>query len=64
MLENSNLLLTAIGLVLLFEGLLPVLMPQVWRETFKKMIALNDGQLRFIGFMSVLIGFALIMLAT
>lgn len=63
MLENTNLFLTALGLMLLFEGLLPVLMPQAWRETFKKMIELKDGQLRFIGLMSILIGFLLIMFA-
>lgn len=63
MLENTNLFLTALGLMLLFEGLLPVLMPQAWRDTFKKMIELNDGQIRFVGLMSVLIGFLLIMFA-
>lgn len=63
MLENSNLLLTALGLMLLFEGLLPVLTPQAWRETFKKMISLEDGQLRFVGLLSMFIGFLLIMFA-
>lgn len=58
----SDTLIAALGLMLLFEGLLPLLMPQSWRETFKKMIALNDGQLRFVGLVAVFAGFMLIML--
>jgi len=46
--------------MLVLEGLLPLLMPQAWRETFKRLIAFNDGQLRFIGLVSVLGGFVLI----
>jgi uncharacterized protein YjeT (DUF2065 family) len=57
----NDTLITALGLMLLFEGVLPLLMPQSWRETFKKMIALNDGQLRFVGLISITAGFVLIM---
>jgi hypothetical protein len=54
-------LLTALGLVLIIEGLLPLLMPQAWRDTFQRLIVLKDGQLRFIGLISVLGGFLLTM---
>jgi uncharacterized protein YjeT (DUF2065 family) len=54
-------LLTALGLVLIIEGLLPLLMPQAWRETFQRLIVLKDGQLRFIGLISVLGGLLLTM---
>ncbi|WP_047533165.1 DUF2065 domain-containing protein [Methylotenera sp. N17] len=54
-------LLTALGLVLIIEGLLPLLMPQAWRDTFQRLIVLKDGQLRFIGLVSVLGGFLLTM---
>ncbi|MES2182675.1 MAG: DUF2065 domain-containing protein [Pseudomonadota bacterium] len=57
---NSTLLM-AVGLMLILEGLLPLLLPQAWRDTFKRMIELKDGQLRFIGLMSI-VGGALIML--
>jgi hypothetical protein len=50
-------LLTALGLVLIIEGLLPLLMPQAWRDTFQRLIVLKDGQLRFVGLISVLGGF-------
>jgi uncharacterized protein len=45
-----------LGGVLLIEGLMPLLFTQAWRQTFEKMLQLRDGQIRFIGFMSVVIG--------
>jgi len=50
--------------MLLFEGVMPLLLPQSWRETFRRMIELKDDQLRLVGFLSVTIGFILIMLTT
>jgi len=43
--------------------LLPMLMPQVWRETFIKMVTLKDGQLRFVGLISIVGGLLLIFLS-
>jgi uncharacterized protein len=51
------------GLMLVFEGLLPLIAPQAWRETFRRMIMLKDGQLRFIGLMSVAGGLLLMLLS-
>jgi uncharacterized protein len=53
-------LLTALGLLLVLEGLMPLLLPQAWRDTFRRIMALKDGQLRFMGLMSVLLGLVLI----
>jgi len=53
----------ALGLMLILEGLLPLLLPQAWRDTFKRMIELKDGQLRFIGLMSVIGGLVLFLLS-
>ena len=53
----------ALGLMLVLEGLLPLLLPQAWRDTFKRMIELKDGQLRFVGLMSVIGGFVLFFLS-
>lgn len=49
-------LLAAFALMLVIEGILPFLAPAVWRETFRKMIELTDGQLRFVGLGSMLGG--------
>jgi uncharacterized protein len=59
----SDLGITALGLMLILEGLLPLFAPQAWRETFKRMIELKDGQLRFIGLMSIVGGLVLILLS-
>ena len=58
---TSNNVLIAFGLMLIIEGLLPLLIPQAWRETFKRMITLKDGQLRFVGLMSIVGGLLLIL---
>ncbi|MEO6117828.1 MAG: DUF2065 domain-containing protein [Methylotenera sp.] len=58
-----NTLLTALGLMLVLEGLMPLLVPQAWRDAFKRMIELKDGQLRFVGLMSMVAGLVLIYLS-
>ncbi|MFO1323359.1 MAG: DUF2065 domain-containing protein [Burkholderiales bacterium] len=47
---------TAFALLLVIEGILPFLAPGIWRDTFRKAIELSDGQLRFIGLMSIAAG--------
>ena len=49
--------------MLIFEGVLPLIAPQAWCETFKRMISLKDGQLRFIGLMSIAAGLLLMLLS-
>ncbi len=48
--------LVAIALVCIMEGLLPFLAPGQWREIFRKIIGFTDGQLRFIGLISIVAG--------
>ena len=54
-------LLTALALMLVFEGLLPFLAPGLWRETFRRITEMSDGQLRFIGLTSMLGGLLLLL---
>ncbi|TSA42218.1 MAG: DUF2065 domain-containing protein [Betaproteobacteria bacterium] len=56
----GKLLLTALALMLIIEGLLPFLAPGFWRETFRRITAMSDGQLRFIGLSSMLAGLLLL----
>lgn len=51
-----DVLLTAVALMLVFEGVLPFAAPALWRDTFRRMIELSDGQLRFIGLVSLTAG--------
>ena len=53
-------LLTAFALMLVIEGLMPFLVPGAWRETFRRLIEMNDGQLRFVGLSSMLAGLLLL----
>ena len=46
----------AFALVLVVEGLLPLIAPGFWRESFQKLILLTDGQLRFVGLLSIALG--------
>lgn len=55
-------LLTALGLMLLVEGLMPLIAPAVWRETFRRVLELNDGQIRFIGIFATFAGCAILLL--
>jgi uncharacterized protein len=52
----SDSLLAAFALVLVIEGLLPLVAPRLWRESFRKLTDLADGQLRFIGLVSIALG--------
>ncbi len=58
---SSNLLL-AFALMLVLEGLLPLLAPSAWREMFRRLTRFRDGQIRFVGLVSVLVGLALLVL--
>lgn len=48
--------LAAVGLLLVIEGILPLAAPAAWREGFRRILELRDGQLRFIGAASMLGG--------
>ena len=52
--------LLAFALMLVVEGLLPFLAPRIWRETFRRVTELSDGQIRFIGLSSMLVGVVLL----
>jgi uncharacterized protein YjeT (DUF2065 family) len=56
-------LLMAIALMLVIEGLFPFLAPSAWRETFRRLMQLSDGQIRFFGLSSMLAGLVLLFLA-
>lgn len=56
----SDLILGALALMLVFEGLLPFLSPKAWRQFFEKAMQLSDGQIRFVGLTFMLIGVLLL----
>ena len=56
-------LFAALALMLVIEGLMPLIAPSAWRETFRRIIAMRDGQIRFIGAASVAGGVLLYLVA-
>ena len=54
----------ALALMLVFEGLFPFISPAAWRRTFHRLLELRDGQLRFFGLSSILIGLGLMWLVS
>jgi uncharacterized protein YjeT (DUF2065 family) len=46
----------AFALMLVIEGVLPFLFPALWRETFRRITKFSDGQIRFFGLSSMLVG--------
>lgn len=52
----------AIALMLILEGLLPLAAPARWREIFRRVAELSDGQIRFFGLASVGAGLILLLL--
>lgn len=52
--------LAACALVLVLEGLLPLVAPRAWRDAFRRITDLSDGQLRFIGLISIVTGIILL----
>jgi uncharacterized protein YjeT (DUF2065 family) len=56
----ADLLLGGLALMLVFEGLLPFLSPSAWRAVFEKATKLSDGQIRFIGLTSMVMGLMLL----
>ena len=59
----GEILAAAIGLMLVLEGILPLTAPKLWREVFRQMLEMRDGQIRFIGLASVGIGVGILLLS-
>lgn len=56
-------LLLAFALMLIIEGLVPFLAPGLWRDAFQRITQLSDGQIRFFGLTSMIIGLGLLLAA-
>lgn len=52
--------LLAFGLMLVFEGIIPLFFPGQWRETFQRILQFSDGQLRFFGLAALIAGLTIV----
>ena len=61
---DGSTLLLALGLMLVFEGIIPFAAPRAWRQGFERLTRLNDGQIRFFGLVALLIGLLIFVVTT
>ncbi len=55
-------LVAALALMLVIEGVLPFVAPRVWRDAFRRVTEMTDGQIRFVGLGSMLAGLAVLLI--
>lgn len=53
---SGDALWVALALVLVLEGLFPFASPRGWRKLFEQLLQLQDGQIRFYGLCSIVVG--------
>ncbi|MDC6467141.1 DUF2065 family protein [Methylophilaceae bacterium] len=60
----SDSIVLAIGLVLVIEGLFPLFFTQSWKDAFTRITNQKNGQIKFYGLLSVIIGIMIIFIGT
>jgi hypothetical protein len=60
---GTTTFLLALALMLILEGVLPFIAPNLWRDTFRKITQMSDGQIRFVGLSSMIVGLLLLLWA-
>jgi uncharacterized protein YjeT (DUF2065 family) len=60
---TGTVFLMALALMLILEGVLPFLAPGLWRDTFRRITQMSDGQIRYVGLSSMLVGLLLLLWA-
>ncbi|MES2400787.1 MAG: DUF2065 domain-containing protein [Pseudomonadota bacterium] len=59
---DGHVVWLALAFMLVLEGALPFISPGGWRRTFEQILKMSDGQIRFFGLCSMLIGLAAVAL--
>ena len=58
-----HIIIAAIGLMLVFEGILPFLSPSLWRRMIVAMSTHSNTTLRIVGLICMLLGVSLLLTA-
>ena len=56
----SGSIVLAIGLVLVIEGIFPLFFTQLWKDTFIRITNQKNGQIKYYGLLSVIVGIMVI----
>ncbi|NMM07057.1 DUF2065 domain-containing protein [Polaromonas sp.] len=59
---SGDIFWQALALLLVIEGLLPLISPAAWRRMFEQLLQLGNGQIRFFGLCSIASGLVLLAL--
>jgi uncharacterized protein YjeT (DUF2065 family) len=59
--EFWDVALSAVALMLVAEGVLPFFSPRAWRRIFERALDMSNGQIRFLGLVSVVAGLAMLL---
>lgn len=57
----DTVLISAIALVFIFEGILPFAFPDFWRKMMSEAVQLEEKQLRLMGLVSLIIGLVVLL---
>lgn len=52
--------LIGLALMLIIEGIMPFLFPNLWREMLRKLVLFSERQIRFLGITAMLSGLILL----
>lgn len=58
----ETVMISAIAMVFILEGVLPFLFPNMWRKMMAQATELNESHLRLIGLTSMIIGLVILWL--
>jgi uncharacterized protein YjeT (DUF2065 family) len=58
---GATTFLMALALMLILEGVLPFIAPNLWRDTFRRITQMTDGQIRFVGLSSMIVGLLILL---
>jgi hypothetical protein len=53
---DTSTIWLALACLLVIEGLFPFFSPSGWRRMFERILTMSDGQIRFFGLGSILVG--------
>ena len=60
----GDIIVAGFALMLVIEGILPFTAPRFWREAFRTFTEMSDGQIRFAGLVSMMVGLVVLYLTT
>ncbi|HXZ48464.1 MAG TPA: DUF2065 domain-containing protein [Usitatibacter sp.] len=58
----TGIFIAAFAIMLVIEGILPFTAPRLWRDVFRRLTDMSDGQIRFLGLTSMMAGLVILLI--